>query len=145
MRGLRGVYAQGIPDYTTATATLHYANREADLRVRVVYSDHREDVVGVAYLDDRKGAPSPDAWLSDELSGLDRDILHAIGAQAEQVVVPYGLRAEELADGWCVVDPDGGRWWPSEEAAREISEAPDSEDMAIHLCVTAVRRGAWHS
>ena len=43
-----------------------------------------------------------------------------------------------------VVDPDGGTWAPSEEAAEEINAADDPAAKAIEICESAPTRGEWH-
>jgi hypothetical protein len=39
----------------------------------------------------------------------------------------------------------GGVWYPSDEAAMEISVADDPEEKAIQICETQPMRGVWHS
>lgn len=56
-----------------------------------------------------------------------------------------GLYAELLADGWSVVDPDGGRWWPDESAAREILASDDQAAAAVRIAREEPMRGKWHT
>ena len=57
--------------------------------------------------------------------------------------VEEGLYAQRLTAGWSVVDPQGGRWWPSDEAAAEIETAEDPAATAIRICEDAPHRGKW--
>lgn len=53
------------------------------------------------------------------------------------------LTAEENADGWSVVDPAGGRWWPHEDAAEEIGSSADPAAAAVTMCDASPMRGRW--
>ena len=55
------------------------------------------------------------------------------------------LVAERQADGWSVVDPEGGRWWPNEATAEEIESAEDPAAKAVEICDREPMRGQWHS
>ena len=44
-----------------------------------------------------------------------------------------GLYAEELTDGWTVVDPEGGRWWPNEKARQAISRSKNPAATALRI------------
>lgn len=55
------------------------------------------------------------------------------------------LFAEYLADGWSVVDPAGGRWWPDDDAREEIERAEDPGSAALRICRVEPMRGRWHS
>lgn len=52
----------------------------------------------------------------------------------------------QVNDGiWTVVDPDGGIWWPSDEAAEEIAASADPESTAIRIATDEPMRGTWHN
>lgn len=53
------------------------------------------------------------------------------------------LTAEQLTYGWTVLDPEGGRWWPSEEAAAEIEAAADPAAEAVRIATQEPMRGTW--
>ena len=53
------------------------------------------------------------------------------------------LRAADSGD--YVEDPLGGRWWPAEEAALEISQADCPQARAIRLAQWSPMRGTWRS
>ena len=53
------------------------------------------------------------------------------------------LYAVDGARGWSVVDPDGGQWWPSDEAAAEIAAAGNPSARARRICDTEPMRGSW--
>jgi hypothetical protein len=53
------------------------------------------------------------------------------------------LCAEHLANGWSVVDPDGGRWWPDTDTAAEIATADDPAAAAVRICTETPTRGQW--
>lgn len=53
------------------------------------------------------------------------------------------MYAQELANGWTVVDPDGGRWWPDAAAQAEIAAAPDPARAAVRMCKSSPGRGVW--
>jgi hypothetical protein len=53
--------------------------------------------------------------------------------------------AEENISGWSVIDPAGGRWWPSEEAEKEIEAAEDPAARAVMICDSEPARGEWRS
>ena len=42
-----------------------------------------------------------------------------------------------------VVDPNGGIWWPSDEAQAEIGATADPEGEAILMCESSPMRGEW--
>ena len=44
-----------------------------------------------------------------------------------------GLYAEELTDGWTVVDPEGGRWWPNEKARQAIQRSKNPAATALRI------------
>ncbi len=54
------------------------------------------------------------------------------------------LTAEHLTDGWTVIDPDGGRWWPDENAKAEVEDSEDPAEAIVTICTTAPARGRWH-
>lgn len=56
----------------------------------------------------------------------------------------HDLTAECLTDGWTVIDPAGGRWWPSEEAAEAITAAADPAAEAVRIASQEPMRGTWH-
>lgn len=68
------------------------------------------------------------------------DFCHDSDAAAREF---FGLRAEGSDDSWSVVDPEGGVWWPSDEAADEIAAAQDSAAMAVRICTEQPMRGDW--
>ncbi len=53
------------------------------------------------------------------------------------------LHAERMDDRLVVVDPEGGVWWPSKDAAAEIEAAADPAQAAIEMCQAAPMRGVW--
>lgn len=53
------------------------------------------------------------------------------------------LTVELAHDVHTVRDPDGGVWWPSEEAAAEIAASDDPGATAIRMCTTEPMRGEW--
>lgn len=53
------------------------------------------------------------------------------------------LYADECWGVTTVVDPAGGRWWPSDEAQREIEVSTDPEIAALHICRVDPTRGEW--
>ncbi len=53
--------------------------------------------------------------------------------------------AEQMADGWRVVDPDDGVWWPSDEAEAEIQASDDPAATAVRIATQDPMRGEWHS
>jgi hypothetical protein len=55
------------------------------------------------------------------------------------------LKAELLSDGWTVIDTDGGRWWPDNDAEKEILEADDPAAKAVEICDIDPSRGEWLS
>lgn len=77
------------------------------------------------------------------------DACEAAGTGDGEVVVveerSANLSAENKGGVWCVVDGDGGVWWPSEEAAEEIEAADDSAAKAVEICDTDPMRGEWKS
>jgi len=46
---------------------------------------------------------------------------------------------------WTVLDSDGGRWFPSDEADEEIAASDDPGAAAIRICETEPMRGVWNS
>jgi hypothetical protein len=56
---------------------------------------------------------------------------------------PATLIAQNTANGWCVVDADGGVWWPDTTAERVIERAPNPGQLARVLCHTEPTRGTW--
>jgi hypothetical protein len=56
----------------------------------------------------------------------------------------YHLSAERLTDGITVLCAEGGRWWPSDEAAAEIEAADDPAAAALAICDAEPGRGVWH-
>jgi hypothetical protein len=53
------------------------------------------------------------------------------------------LFAEELGDGWTVVDPEGGRWWPDAATAADIAGSDDPATTAVASCRMYPARGTW--
>ena len=49
------------------------------------------------------------------------------------------------ADGWHVVDTDGGVWWPNDDAQTELERADDSAALVVAMCESAPMRGEWRS
>lgn len=56
-----------------------------------------------------------------------------------------GKIATKNADGWSVEDPNGGVWWPDNEARREIEGAADPAREAVRICATSPMLGRWSS
>lgn len=52
-------------------------------------------------------------------------------------------QARETVYGWSVVDVNGGIWWPSDEAHKEIVQSPDPAAKAIQVCRAQPMRGTW--
>jgi hypothetical protein len=44
---------------------------------------------------------------------------------------------------WTVIDPQGGCWWPDEDAAAEIDASADPAATAIRIAMEAPMRGEW--
>lgn len=44
-----------------------------------------------------------------------------------------------------VLDTDGGRWWPSDEALAEIEASDDPEATALRICENEPMRGQWRN
>ena len=63
----------------------------------------------------------------------------------ETTAAAEGLTAIETTDGWAVSDIDGGRWWPSDEAAEEIAASADPAACAVRIADAEPMRGTWHS
>lgn len=42
-----------------------------------------------------------------------------------------------------VIDAEGGRWFPSEEAQAEIESSANPEAAAIRICAEEPMRGTW--
>lgn len=55
------------------------------------------------------------------------------------------LAADLLDDTWTVVDPKGGRWFPSEEASNEIMASADPAAAAVRIAHESPMRGQWRS
>ena len=55
------------------------------------------------------------------------------------------LTAETRDDTITVVDSEGGRWWPNEDAEAEIEAADDPEATAIRICESQPMRGVWRT
>ena len=54
------------------------------------------------------------------------------------------LGAEEMgADEWTVTDRAGGRWWPDDEAGKEIATSNNPEGTALRICIEQPMRGEW--
>lgn len=53
------------------------------------------------------------------------------------------FKAEEINGEWTVLDTDGGRWWPSDEAAEEISASDRPDVAALRICADEPMRGEW--
>jgi hypothetical protein len=53
------------------------------------------------------------------------------------------MTAEQLTNGWTVIDEDGGQWWPSEEAIAQINSASNPEAEALRICEEDPMRGTW--
>jgi hypothetical protein len=60
-----------------------------------------------------------------------------------EATIPTTLLAQNTTDGWCVVDTDGGVWWPDTTAERVIERAPNPGQLARVLCHTEPTRGTW--
>jgi hypothetical protein len=55
------------------------------------------------------------------------------------------LEAQENDGDFCVIDPDGGVWWPSDDAAAEINASSDPKATAIRIATENPMRGTWHN
>lgn len=76
----------------------------------------------------------------DAYDAIDAAIVTALAEkEAEE-----SLFAEHSIDGWSVVDPNGGRWWPNDAATEEIDASDDPEQTALDICDNAPTRGTWH-
>jgi hypothetical protein len=53
------------------------------------------------------------------------------------------LTAENSTYGWSVIDADGGRWWPSDEAQALIDAAADPAAEAVRMCEEQPTLGRW--
>ena len=53
------------------------------------------------------------------------------------------LTADYADNIMTVIDADGGRWWPSEEAAAVIDGSSDPEWTAVRICRDEPMRGEW--
>ena len=54
------------------------------------------------------------------------------------------LVAHLQSDGWCVVDPHGGIWWPGEKAKAQIAGSDAPAETAIAWCRDQPTTGEWH-
>ena len=61
----------------------------------------------------------------------------------DTLVTVLQLTAEETDGMLCVVDAEGGVWWPSDEAGAEIAASADPADCAIRMCHQSPMRGRW--
>lgn len=55
----------------------------------------------------------------------------------------HGFEADVLHGKYIVRDPDGGIWWPSDEAAQEIETHENPNERAIEICRAEPMRGEW--
>lgn len=49
------------------------------------------------------------------------------------------MTVETFTTGWAVVDSEGGRWWPSEEALALVEAGADP----VALCKARPQLGRW--
>lgn len=76
-----------------------------------------------------------DAWVEEQRAIEQRGIVTPCAEP----------QAIENSYGWSVMDPDGSRWWPNDEASAEIEAAEDPAAKAIEICTNSPMRGEWHS
>lgn len=55
------------------------------------------------------------------------------------------LYAEHTDDVWTVVDPAGGRWWPSPLVAALADDHTDPEAFVLAVCRADPMRGTWRT
>ena len=55
------------------------------------------------------------------------------------------LIAEFGTYGWSVIDINGGRWWPYDDAQAEILSSSEPASVAIKMCNATPMRGRWHN
>lgn len=57
------------------------------------------------------------------------------------------LNPVHLADGWCIVDPKGGVWWPDEEHRIQLDAMPDTDAMReiVRIEREVPGAGRWRS
>lgn len=55
------------------------------------------------------------------------------------------LQTKTLHDTITVVDPDGGIWWPSDEARTDIERSTNPAETALRICREQPMRGVWRS
>jgi len=65
---------------------------------------------------------------------MDTERLQAAAALYSAFVAP---------SGWHVVDPQGGVWWPGEEALEEIQASSSPEACAVSICMFRPMQGRW--
>lgn len=53
------------------------------------------------------------------------------------------LTSVQRNNTWCVLDSDGGVWWPSLEAEEEIDRAEDPAMAVVRMCADEPMRGSW--
>lgn len=87
--------------------------------------------------DARKGNPFPSgtdakanraAWDAADVRSPDEDPTYA---------------ECDAAGDWSVVDPQGGRWWPSAKAHDEITASDDPAATAVRIATESPMRGEW--
>lgn len=64
---------------------------------------------------------------------------------AMQNTKPETMTADLCDDTWTVVDSEGGRWWPSDEAADEIAASNEPAATAVRIATNEPMRGQWRS
>lgn len=84
----------------------------------------------------------PTELARDELS---LDEAREIAAEDPSLIyLEVGSLTTDTLHGTTVVrDPEGGVWWPSDEAQDEIAAAADPQAKAVEICEREPMRGEW--
>lgn len=52
-------------------------------------------------------------------------------------------KVEFIDNTYTVLDTEGGRWWPNNEAIDEINSSDSPEQTALRICKEEPMRGHW--
>lgn len=108
---------------------------------RTCYTDSYGDLMDYETARTIRPATAEEIAASDEAAQLDggRGVIDA------QVPAWVGLETARRHGQWTVQDPDGGIWWPSDDAQAEIQASDDPARAAAIMCSEAASRGEWRS
>lgn len=128
---IAGYYRGDLPEALTAKARELASFSDAD-RAAADADSVKRDVYLSAFA--RLGGVSSDPQVNRQRQRRARKEAREIVAQLARLT----------SDGECVADPDGGRWWPGDEAAAEIAASADPAATAARICAETPMRGTWH-